>query len=152
MVSHLEVKTLFLGLIFIKIEISYLQTLKLKMEQLISQIKCRDTIEYCRKLLDKQEKLITNVSIGDQLNESTIWLEIPKFTTDYYEVGCADYMRLTDEEAEWLCFADDLTIKEKNGDQQWSKIKILSKFKKLGTYWNQDQHHLWRKNSELMIH
>lgn len=120
------------------------------MEAIISQIERRDTIDYCRKLLDEQEKMITKKLIGNRLNESTIWLEIPKFTTDYYEVGRDDYIRLTDEGAEWLCFADDLTIKEKNGDQPWNKIKILSKFKKLGTYWNQEQHHLWRKNSELM--
>lgn len=121
------------------------------MESLISQIECRDTIEYCRKLLDKQENLISKRSIGKQYMESTIWLEIPKFTTDYYEVSNVDYMRLTDEGAEWLCFADDLTIKEKNGGHVWSKIKILSKFKKLGRYWNQEQHHLWRKNSALML-
>ena len=122
------------------------------MEAFISQIERRDDIDHCRKLLDKQEKMIAKKAIGSQHTEATIWLEIPKFTTDYYEVSRVDYMRLTDEGTEWLCFADDLTIKEKNGDQPWNKIKILSKFKKLGTYWNQEQHHLWRKNSELMLH
>ena len=120
------------------------------MECIISQIEDRTAIEYCRKLLDKQEKLITNATIGKQCAEPTIWLEIPKFTTDYYEVSRDDYMRLTNEGAEWTCFADDLIIKEKTGFQLWSKINIRNKFKKLGTYWNQEHHHLWQKNSELL--
>ena len=120
------------------------------MEHLISQIEYRYTIDYCRKLLDAREKQLSKATIGKHYTESTIWLEIPKFTTDYYEISRDDYMRLTDEDAEWTCFADDLIIKEKTGFQMWSKINIRSKFKRLGSYWNQEQHHLWRKNSALM--
>lgn len=124
----------------------------MNMESLISQINDRNSIAYCRQLLDRQEHIISKKMIDRCDMRATVWLEIPKFTTSYYEISLDDYLQLTDEGAEWTCFVDDLVIKEKNITLSWRKIKILRMFKKLGHYWNQDHHHLWRRKIDPMKH
>lgn len=122
------------------------------MEAIISQIDDRNSIAYCRQLLDKQERLISKKSIDKGPMKKTVWLEIPKFTTSYYEISLDDYYQLTDEKNEWLSFTDDITIKSKNTIEPWRKINIINMFKKLGPYWNQEHHHLWRRKISSMKH
>jgi hypothetical protein len=116
-------------------------------EDLISNIKHEDTIEYYRNLLDTHEKKLSFDRVSKSTS-STIWLEIPKFTTDFYRINRYDYEKIINNETEWVCFADEISIKEKN-KTEWVKIDIIYYFKKLGYFCNQDHHHLWRRNSEM---
>src|SRR5210317_178872 len=95
-------------------------------EDLISNIKHEDTIEYYRNLLDKHEKKLSFDRVSKSTS-STIWLEIPKFTTDFYRINHYDYEKIINNETEWVFFADEISIKEKN-KTEWVKIDIIYYF------------------------